>query len=181
MLSQLFSFFFKCNLCEHVGGRPQRLTVTCMVKLMGICPHHSMPNGHHSFIDQSRCIHLQTLSCARQLNPSVMAFEELCLWSAGGQNSMPIACSRLCLSGCHTTHDNFPSVVISCAVDCIGSVLPFICRGISHLSEHVLRMSGIGGLQLGPIRRHGRANGKSVPAVKNTLPLQQVSLSEMCQ
>lgn len=42
------------------------------------------------------------------------------------------------------------------------------------LSEQMLRMSGIGGLQLGPIRWQGKANGKSVPPVDTPLPLQQV-------
>ena len=44
------------------------------------------------------------------------------------------------------------------------------------LSEQMLRMSGIGGLQLGPIRWQGKANGKSVPPVDTPLPLQQVSI-----
>ncbi len=44
------------------------------------------------------------------------------------------------------------------------------------LSEQMLRMSGIGGLQLGPIRWQGKANGKSVPPVETPLPLQQVSI-----
>lgn len=35
-------------------------------------------------------------------------------------------------------------------------------------------MSGMGGLQLGPIRWQGKANGKPVPLVESTLPLQQV-------
>ncbi len=50
------------------------------------------------------------------------------------------------------------------------------CRGLMGLSEQMLRMSGIGGLQLGPIRWQGKANGKSVPPVDTPLPLQQVSI-----
>jgi len=50
------------------------------------------------------------------------------------------------------------------------------CRGLMGLSEQMLRMSGIGGLQLGPIRWQGKANGKSVPPVETPLPLQQVSI-----
>ena len=45
------------------------------------------------------------------------------------------------------------------------------------LSEHMLRMSGIGGLHLGPIRWQGKANGKPVPPVEARQPLQQVSQS----
>ena len=44
------------------------------------------------------------------------------------------------------------------------------------LSEQMLRMSGIGGLHLGPLRWQGKTNGKSVPPVEATLPLQQVSI-----
>ncbi len=50
------------------------------------------------------------------------------------------------------------------------------CRGLMGLSEQMLRMSGIGGLQLGPIRWQGKANGKSVPPVDTPLPLQQVGM-----
>ena len=50
------------------------------------------------------------------------------------------------------------------------------CRGLMGLSEQMLRMSGIGGLQLGPIPWQGKANGKSVPPVETPLPLQQVSI-----
>ena len=53
-------------------------------------------------------------------------------------------------------------------------MLGFQCRGLLGLSEQMLRMSGMGGLQLGPIRWQGKANGKPVPLVESTLPLQQV-------
>ncbi len=56
------------------------------------------------------------------------------------------------------------------------SFLELDCRGLMGLSEQMLRMSGIGGLQLGPIRWQGKANGKSVPPVDTPLPLQQVGI-----
>jgi len=56
------------------------------------------------------------------------------------------------------------------------SFMELDCRGLMGLSEQMLRMSGIGGLQLGPIRWQGKANGKSVPPVDTPLPLQQVSI-----
>lgn len=45
----------------------------------------------------------------------------------------------------------------------------------------MLRMSGMGGLQLGPIRWQGKANGKPVPLVESTLPLQQVDTRQTTQ
>jgi len=56
------------------------------------------------------------------------------------------------------------------------SFMELDCRGLMGLSEQMLRMSGIGGLQLGPIWWQGKANGKSVPPVDTPLPLQQVSI-----
>lgn len=42
------------------------------------------------------------------------------------------------------------------------------------LSEQMLKMSGLGGLHLGPIRWQAKSNGKSVAPVETPLPLQQV-------
>lgn len=62
------------------------------------------------------------------------------------------------------------------------ALLPFIfignpdeqCRGLIGLSEQMLKMSGLGGLNLGPIHWRTKSNGKSVPPVETPLPLQQV-------
>ncbi|KAL3134661.1 hypothetical protein ABBQ32_007669 [Trebouxia sp. C0010 RCD-2024] len=46
-------------------------------------------------------------------------------------------------------------------------------RGLIGLSEQMLKMSGLGGLHLGPIRWQAKSNGKSVAPVETPLPLQQ--------
>lgn len=54
------------------------------------------------------------------------------------------------------------------------------CRGLIGLSEQMLKMSGLGGLNLGPIRWHAKSNGKPVPPVETPLPLQQVWHRHRC-